>query len=643
MFSEQDLRNMFEQLPPQTPEKVEVPQILPPLILSSRGEGFVTGQSVSRSFENLVQNEPERLPLSAVSNRLDIDQDTSLQLLRASPHLALLSENENTVITTSERNAIAEKFRESLKSRVVSKASFSNETNVSRASIDALAHSKDDSAGIGEQVRELDDHLFTASYEQEVTEKLKEKLNLALQEAEPLEITSSLVTGEAPLWFIQRATENIIRTQDMSSHFHVDEDANATRYVPRESIIRRRDDVISRLESGELTHIDIRTFAEDFKEILPSFAEANEYLAELDSFFHLGPFAISRSWIAWLVNQYIEVLDDQDYVDCAKDLPSDLPRAIYDSVLELVVHRVISWDSSASEDFCQSGTFVLTNIHHDRERTILFEHAKAQATVQWQAYKATPSKDLKFRIANILAKVPPDRHVLRAVAEEPEVESAIAEHFWVAISNLESQNEADFATSWTKRVSSRQSNYCEALKAIKDVKLHDQLAELLAHYLQKDLIPDTIVKAKLQGLVCSRKTQKNVQKIETALTASKKDLAGLLLLIEKFGKKQDIPDLEGATLEESKGVMVADMIRRMQKPKTDGPLLFLTLVVVLFAKHYPGVVYATGKFAPKLLKILKAKVSVEDYEQLEAWKELAKTGALGAEEQKAMREMAEEG
>jgi hypothetical protein len=80
----------------------------------------------------------------------------------------------------------------------------------------------------------------------------------------------------------------------------------------------------------------------------------------------------------------------------------------------------------------------------------------------------------------------------------------------------------------------------------------------------------------------------------------------------------------------------------MQKQKkSDGPLLFLTLAVFLFAKHNVGVVYATGKFAPKLLKQLKGSLDADEFAQMEAWKEAAKAGTLSAEDRDAMKRMVE--
>jgi hypothetical protein len=73
--------------------------------------------------------------------------------------------------------------------------------------------------------------------------------------------------------------------------------------------------------------------------------------------------------------------------------------------------------------------------------------------------------------------------------------------------------------------------------------------------------------------------------------------------------------------------------------KPHDPLLFLTLVVVLHARYHEGVVYATGKYAPKIMKGLKEDVGEEVYAKLEGWKEDVRTGKLGVEGRSGMSEM----
>jgi hypothetical protein len=226
--------------------------------------------------------------------------------------------------------------------------------------------------------------------------------------------------------------------------------------------------------------------------------------------------------------------------------------------------------------------------------------------------------------------------------KEKVTERSLNEVFSNEILELEKQNEADFADFWVDRIITRAAIYAEGLPAVEDQKLQTQLSELLAQYLQKELVPNTISKATLQGLLLSRKSRKNIQKLEVALSAGSMDLPALIVSLDKFNKKQAIEAPTGPALEACKATMLGDMARRMQKQKkSDGPLLFLTLVVFLFAKHNAGVVYATGKFAPKLLKQLKTVLDAEQYAQLEVWKEAAKAGTLSAEDRDAMKQMIE--
>lgn len=214
------------------------------------------------------------------------------------------------------------------------------------------------------------------------------------------------------------------------------------------------------------------------------------------------------------------------------------------------------------------------------------------------------------------------------------------EAYWTEIARLEAENEAAFSKFWTERVVSRVSNYTAGLKVLSDAKLADQLSELLASYLKKELIPDSITKAISKDLLRSRKTKKQVQKLETALQkVSAADLTGTLSVMDKFRQKQGVQDFDAATLAATKQILVSDLVRRMQR-QSDGPALFLLLVIVLLAKYSDGVVYATGKFAPKLMKLLKPSLPDGEYKQLDDWKNKAKSAALGKEDVEGMKRSA---
>jgi hypothetical protein len=291
----------------------------------------------------------------------------------------------------------------------------------------------------------------------------------------------------------------------------------------------------------------------------------------------------------------------------------------------------------------RAGDLIITEAIFERERGVLLDLAKMHATKQWSQLKENPDKDLKFQMSDIISILPSEQPVLSVIVKEKPIEKAVDERYWSEIASLESTNEAEFSTFWNERVASRVQIYTQGLQTVEDAKLRDQLADLLSSYIQKELVADAVVKARSQGLLLSRKTRKNAQKLESALT-SKTDVSSLVTAVEKFAKKQGISELDTASLAETKDLLVSDMIRKMQKKQADGPLLFLTLVIVLLAKQQQGVgvVYATGKFAPKLLKQLKPVLSAERYEQLEGWKEKAKAGTLTAEDKENMKNLAGE-
>jgi hypothetical protein len=288
----------------------------------------------------------------------------------------------------------------------------------------------------------------------------------------------------------------------------------------------------------------------------------------------------------------------------------------------------------------KAGDYLLTSARYETDRELLLHSASLYASQRWQDLKEDIAKELKFDPSEVTTFVPKDQTILHSIAADPNIKKVVEEKYWSEISTLETTNEAEFSRFWVDRVVSRTSNYAKGLEAIEDTKLNGQLAELLSTYVAKELLPDSIAKTRERGLLRSRKTAKNIQKLDTVLQ-KKGDPTASLPALDKFNTKQGIQELDTASLEEAKRPLVEDMVHRMQKAK-DPPTLFLLLIIVLLAKKFSGIVYATGKFAPKLMKLLKLSLSEEQYGQLEKWKDAAKAGAVTAEDKDGMRALAGE-
>ena len=332
---------------------------------------------------------------------------------------------------------------------------------------------------------------------------------------------------------------------------------------------------------------------------------------------------------------------DRTLINIQAILPDGMPLGIRSGAEANLMQR-IQQETIRGDTLVRQGDYLLTGQKYDSQQQALLNFAELHAKHQWDSLKENSENEPKFQQASLLASIPEDDHLLRHLAEQKALVSIASDHFASTISGLELRNEHDFSTFWTEKALLRIRNYHEGVRAISDAKLSEQLSELLSVYLQKDFLPDIASRSRAQGLVCSRRTRKNLARFEATLKTSKTEISSIISTVEKFSKKQGLASVDTDAAKETKKSLIQDMIRRMQKPKTDAPLMFLSLVLVLFSRNHPGVIYATGKFAPKLLKQLKAQLSSDDYEEAERLKELAKTGKLAKDDRDRMVHMAEQ-
>lgn len=465
--------------------------------------------------------------------------------------------------------------------------------------------------------------------------------------------------GSPPRWVYLRRIQQHAESAEYKEKVFVRDMPNFIRVQSTQMKAHMISTLSRPLVSGDIAYIDLKAainriiFSDDISGIAKDFNNI-EGVEVVDYF------AISESWLSKFVDRKLRTLhyDEAGVADVAQDLTTKFCDSV-DVNLQTTSegHRPFPYNLSAhitrkaeqyltaavaNANYRQFGTVVLTNDQYTNEQTHLLERAAEDATAQWQQLKANPSHELKFSIANITAEFT----LHSSFAKEKPTQKACDEHFWSTIASLEGESDAAFSTFWLERVESRVQIYSAGLTSITDTKLQSQLSELLATYIQKELVPESITKARGQHLVLSRKAKKNVSKLETMIVGTESSVDALLPILSKFQSKQSIPPLSPESLKKSKKGMQADLLRRLNKPKlkaSDGPVLFLTLIVALFAQHYDGIVYATGKLAPKLMKQLKEKVGEEEYARLEGWKEGAKKGTLGDGERVGMREMAERG
>lgn len=480
------------------------------------------------------------------------------------------------------------------------------------------------------------------------------KLQISSPEARLLTLQRTItilpedLPGSPPVWFIFRNLEKALDSENLASQVTIEQDRSRVICTPKQLVESKRNATVEELKNGRLEYLDLGQFAADYSELLPTYEDVVSYFQNIKEVDVLDSFAVSKPWITRIEQDFIRILAQEGSIlDVAQLIGPCLPAAIMDPIVARVKDSVVDAFSQRPQEerIVRVGHLILTEARRTCALDELSDYAKADAESQWQLLRADPTRtdDIKFNRDRIRASLPNLYLVQRFLIDEKPVEKLLEETFLQTLSSLETPNEADFATYWTDRILARFQVYKTGLSHIGDQKLHNQLADLLATYAHKDLVPDTIAKARAQGLVLSRKTRKNISRLSSILdTAKTMDISTITSALERFAKKQGISAPSAMSLEAAKQGMLDDMLRRLQKQKaSDGPVLFLMLVIVLFARHYDGVVYATGKFAPKLLKLLKGKMGEEQYGQVEKWKEAAKMSNLSAEDRAEMVKMAE--
>lgn len=208
------------------------------------------------------------------------------------------------------------------------------------------------------------------------------------------------------------------------------------------------------------------------------------------------------------------------------------------------------------------------------------------------------------------------------------------------IAQLQEENQDLFTSLWTSRVVLKSSIHNAGLEALPAGLLKDQLSELLSSYIFQDLIPNTIKRARTKGLIRTPNLSKQISKLETEIAPTKETRkSSPQETLSKFAKKISLEPPSIAQIATAKKQHLGDMVLTMSKDK-DGPRLFLSLVIILCASKKDGIIHATGKFAPKLLKAVKEELDEDLYKRVEEIKELVKLGEVDKAVRVEMRELA---
>ncbi|OAL57094.1 hypothetical protein IQ07DRAFT_627009 [Pyrenochaeta sp. DS3sAY3a] len=632
MFSNEDAKEAFQAFPSQTSNSKQ----LSSLVLTSDGSALVTLSRLEKEFNARVTRQTERLKISSLASDLSVNQDVALKLVHAHP-LVLFNTDGSATIPLQERKTLQNTLADLLKSSVVTKSDFAAQNGIGLQSLDSLLQ---DFAG---DLLNLDEHVCSRSYEESISKSILESLNKALTNTKRVDIGSRDLLGSPPTWLVLDTLKKVLDSQNLAEKFDIQENVDTIRCTPKQLTDNERGTIIKDLRDGAVAYLNLHALVEKSPHLFATVEDARNFIAsESSSVEFMDSIAVSNNRVSKLAQESLQILQTNGCVHLNHVL-QHFPNTLHDRIAQQV--EQIIQDNQKQNLPTQKfklGDFITTQEQFDKAQTALLDLAKIDAAAQFLQLRDSPGKEVKFSLSDITARISDGDPFQLDLVKEKATERLLDEQFWVTVSEHEAQNESDFSVFWVERVVSRLHIYTKGLIAVTEPKLREQLEELFVSYVRKELFPDAISKSRSQNLVLSRKTRKNISKLESVLVASRFDLQVAHTSLNRFNRKQGIEDLDRPKLDEAKKAMMGDMTRRMQKQKqSDGPVLFLTLILIQSAKNFEGVVYATGKFAPKLLKQLKPVIEPEQYDQLEKWKEAAKAGTLSAEDRQGMKEMAD--
>jgi hypothetical protein len=186
MFSDEDVREIFQALPPAAGHH----GMSPSLILTSSGKGLVTLEQLRADFKRRMTegkldihtirsifnrpSETRRIPVSDLAHDLDISLEPLLRLLHNDSRLSLVSNDGSEVLPKKQIDAIVERLRESLSLGVVSKDEFDSQNDIS------FHHLRIVLRDVEPEIKYHGDHLCTASYEKTLSEQALDIINRAI-------------------------------------------------------------------------------------------------------------------------------------------------------------------------------------------------------------------------------------------------------------------------------------------------------------------------------------------------------------------------------------------------------------------------------------------------------------------------------
>ncbi|KAE9987022.1 hypothetical protein EG327_004040 [Venturia inaequalis] len=666
IFDVADVQELAQTFPQKISSGVEADPDPNELMTLVSGEGFIIRSAVIQSLENELGKEDGLLNVANLAASLDVALEDLLRIF-SEDKTAFFSKDGSSVFTRPKLKTIVEQLQSQADEIFVPATVFADESNMDRKDLIRLAEMSDklakeaplqllQSSPSSESISYP--YIHTLSLLLKIKKSLTEKMSIAQAEAKPISWTFAEMTGLSKNAFCRLAESlfpPIEETDPIKGDFESVEEG--VRFVPHSYILRKVKHHAKEVARRDKPYCDLENLSTLYPKLLPDVQAAQEFVetaaCERDGapakFHVISHYAIGNSSLNSIARIILEKLGDDRFTN-TKPYLKTFPRELHDEIRALLHNRTILYhrENGANRgDILSLGEWLILVALITDLVSAATRLGRTAAEEQWQTQSENPSHSPTLSPPNFLQKF----------HEESETPLELLRHLWVIqrnesisiaavtafekrIAELQAENQDLFTSLWTSRVVLKSSIHNAGLEALPAGLLKDQLSELLSSYIFQDLIPNTIKRARTKGLIRTPNLSKQISKLEAEIAPTKETRkSSPQETLSKFAKKISLEPPSIAQIATAKKQHLGDMVSTMSKDK-DGPRLFLSLVIILCASKKDGIIHATGKFAPKLLKAVKEELDEDLYKRVEEIKELVKLGEVDKAVRVEMRELA---
>ncbi|KAK8176335.1 hypothetical protein BC567DRAFT_249520 [Phyllosticta citribraziliensis] len=638
MFTTEDVRELLGAFPDS--EKS----------LSGRhGTGRPALVRIQKVQEILDAGKEARMSVSALASSFDVDRNSFLEVLRgSSPEDSefIFSKDCTKLVPLEEASRLQKTLSDMVSRHAVRVLDFRESNDVSPESLfrlsklgTSLSDPIQDSRGLFEisrgQADWKDAYIYSPEAQANAMATTKSSLERAEQASEIVKLPKD--------GYLAPPTLQLIIESLSALDGQLAEQDNEVIFTPTSCLTRQRDERLNALVQGSDSSCSLQWLVNLLPKQFPDIMSAEKFVRRTYGE-HLVIFfdtAFSRLCFEQILQAKVTQLRETKIINSSEPFNELSPNANREATMNLNT-RVLETVRDDDEHTMAEGIFpyLIRNSLYMSIRNDVIDAAVQHARDLYSNPNPT-TDDLAVNIPSILQPTAdrlslsqPLFHILLRCGLESTAKAAFAS----TITTLDVETDKTFAIFWHERLVSRVAVYLAGASSVSDEKLRSQLQDVLRDYITKELVPDVVARAAAKNLIRSAKAKRQVGKLQALLQTQAKDLEAALSSLHKFGAKFGIAPTDAAALSARKDALVAELARGAAKDR-DAPRLFLTCVVLLRARRSEGVVYATGKLAPKLLKLLKGALEAGVYERLEGFKDMVKQGALGEAERVELRKL----